>query len=145
MSNYAFVLDTNRRPLAPCHPARARELLSKGKASVFRRYPFIIILNHAPRESIKQDARIQIDPGSKTTGNFTIGDTVTHHRHLEKLFCSDGYRNKTTQLAKVILTTDTRIKKMYRSLIKTSYRMVTKELKKKVTLYTLQTNLNTHR
>jgi len=80
----------------------------------------------------------------RSSGSFTIGDTVTHYRHLEKLFCSDGYQYQTTQLAKVILTTDTRIKKMYRSLIKTSYRVVTKELKKKVTLYTLQTNLNNY-
>lgn len=26
-----FVLDTNKKPLAPCHPARARKLLKTGK------------------------------------------------------------------------------------------------------------------
>ena len=41
-----FVLDANQQPLMPCHPARARELLSKGKAAVYRRYPFTIILKY---------------------------------------------------------------------------------------------------
>ncbi|GAB5492447.1 MAG: hypothetical protein Phog2KO_26620 [Phototrophicaceae bacterium] len=39
-----LVLDKNKKPLMPCHPARARELLRKGKATVFRRFPFTIIL-----------------------------------------------------------------------------------------------------
>jgi hypothetical protein len=39
-----FVLDSHKQPLAPYHEARARELLRKGKAAVFRRYPFTIIL-----------------------------------------------------------------------------------------------------
>ena len=43
MQNYTFVLDTNKRPLDPVHPARARKLLSNGEAAVFRRYPFTII------------------------------------------------------------------------------------------------------
>ncbi|MEL7433840.1 MAG: RRXRR domain-containing protein, partial [Chloroflexota bacterium] len=41
---HVFVLDKNKEPLMPCHPARARELLKKGKAAVFRQYPFTIIL-----------------------------------------------------------------------------------------------------
>ncbi|MGB8687872.1 MAG: RRXRR domain-containing protein [Microcoleus sp.] len=44
MSNFAFVLDTNKRPLDPVPPAKARLLLNQGKAAVFRRYPFTIIL-----------------------------------------------------------------------------------------------------
>ena len=28
-----FVLDNQKRPLMPCHPARARALLDKGKAA----------------------------------------------------------------------------------------------------------------
>ncbi|NEO02016.1 MAG: HNH endonuclease, partial [Moorea sp. SIO3I7] len=39
-----FVLDQNKQPLDPCHPARARKLLKKGMAQVFKRYPFTIIL-----------------------------------------------------------------------------------------------------
>ena len=38
------VLDTEKKVLAPCHPAAARRLLKEGKAAVFKRYPFTIIL-----------------------------------------------------------------------------------------------------
>ncbi|AMW30334.1 MULTISPECIES: RNA-guided endonuclease IscB [Oscillatoriales] len=67
MSNHVFVLDTNRRPLTPCQPGVARSLLKAGKASVFRRYPFTIILNkevHGNPEPIE----LKLDPGSKVTG-----------------------------------------------------------------------------
>ena len=39
-----FVLDKKLKPLDPYHQARARELLDKGRAKVFRRYPFTIVL-----------------------------------------------------------------------------------------------------
>jgi len=42
---FVFVLDKNRKPLDPTHSARARKLLRTGRASVFRRYPFTIILH----------------------------------------------------------------------------------------------------
>jgi len=38
-----FVLDTNRKPLSPCHEAVARKLLKQGKAAIFKRYPFTIV------------------------------------------------------------------------------------------------------
>lgn len=64
-----FVLDKNLKPLDPCHPARARELLRKGKAKVFRHYPFTIVLQDRVLEnSVTHSHRIKIDPGSKTTG-----------------------------------------------------------------------------
>lgn len=44
MENYVFVIDTNKKPLNPVHPAPAKELLTQGKAAVFRTYPFVIIL-----------------------------------------------------------------------------------------------------
>ena len=43
MNNYVFIIDTNKQPLKPTTPKRARELLNKGKAAVFRRYPFTLI------------------------------------------------------------------------------------------------------
>lgn len=68
-----FVLDSNRQPLMPCHPARARELLRKGKAAVFRRYPFTIILQG--REGGEtQPIALKIDPGSKQTGLALVAD-----------------------------------------------------------------------
>jgi len=64
-----FVLDSNRKPLVPCHPARARQLMKNGRASVFRKYPFTIILNdRLQEESTMSPMRIKIDPGSRTTG-----------------------------------------------------------------------------
>jgi hypothetical protein len=79
-TNYVLVLDTHRNPLAPCHPARARELLKKGKAAVFRRYPFTIILYHTPKGPINTNFEIRIDPGSKTTGIAVISKGKRGHR-----------------------------------------------------------------
>lgn len=62
-----FVLDKNKKPLAPCTSARARILLSKGKASIFRTYPFTIIL-HDRVGGETQPLHYKIDQGSKTTG-----------------------------------------------------------------------------
>ncbi|AOY84170.1 RNA-guided endonuclease IscB [Moorena producens JHB] len=64
-----FVVDKNILPLDPCHPARARELLTKGRAKVYKRYPFTIVLQErTAEESIVHPHRIKIDPGSKVTG-----------------------------------------------------------------------------
>ncbi|HIC96633.1 TPA: HNH endonuclease, partial [Candidatus Bipolaricaulota bacterium] len=75
-----FVIDTNKQPLQPCHPARARQLLKKGKAAVYRRYPFSIILKYEVSDAEIQPLRLKIDPGSKTTGlaivNNDTGDVV---------------------------------------------------------------------
>ncbi|HAA31398.1 MAG TPA: hypothetical protein DCE56_31410 [Cyanobacteria bacterium UBA8553] len=58
-----FVLDTNKKPLDPTHPARARRLLRAGRASVFRRYPFTIILHDSEVEdSHTSEYRLKIDP-----------------------------------------------------------------------------------
>ena len=45
-----FVLDTNKHPLNPVHPGRARILLTQGKAAVFKRYPFTIVLKYASEQ-----------------------------------------------------------------------------------------------
>jgi len=75
-----FVLDIKKRPLAPTHPARARQLLKKGKAAVYRQYPFTIILKREVSEVDNQPLRLKIDPGSKVTGlailNNRTGEVV---------------------------------------------------------------------
>jgi len=64
-----FVLSSEGQPLDPCHEARARKLLTAGRAAVWRTYPFTIKLkNQTPAESQTHDHRLKIDPGSKTTG-----------------------------------------------------------------------------
>ncbi|GGN61317.1 hypothetical protein GCM10011579_027460 [Streptomyces albiflavescens] len=53
----------------PCHPARARELLHKGRAVVVRQVPFTIRLKDRPlAESEVDGVQLRIDPGSKGTG-----------------------------------------------------------------------------
>lgn len=64
---YALVVSKTNKPLMPCHPARARELLKKGKAVVLRRYPFTIKLINRSEGNV-QSIDLKIDPGSKTTG-----------------------------------------------------------------------------
>ena len=71
-SNRVLVLDKNKVPLMPCHPARARELLSEGKAVVYRRYPFTIILRDRTGGDT-QHIDIKIDPGTKYTGMALVG------------------------------------------------------------------------
>ena len=88
-----FVLDTNKRPLDPVHPGRARMLLSTGKAAVFRRYPFTLILKQEVHSPTVQPLRLKIDPGSKITGMAIVNDAssevvwaaeLTHRGHAIK-------------------------------------------------------------
>ncbi len=69
-----FVLDTKKHPLNPVHPARARILLTSGKAAVFKWYPFTIILKCEVVSPMVDPLRIKIDPGSKTTGLALVND-----------------------------------------------------------------------
>ncbi len=71
-----FVLDTNKQPLNPVHPGRARMLLSLGKAAVFRRYPFTLILKEEVLTRTVEPLRIKIDPGAKTTGLALVNDNT---------------------------------------------------------------------
>jgi 5-methylcytosine-specific restriction endonuclease McrA len=67
--NYVFVLDCEKKPLDPCHPARARKLLRAGRATLFRYFSFTIILNgRKVAESVTHAYRLKIDPGSRITG-----------------------------------------------------------------------------
>lgn len=68
MSNYVFVVDLNKQPLNPCHPSVARKLLSSGKAAIFRKYPFVIILKESKLKTTTAPVQLKLDPGSRTTG-----------------------------------------------------------------------------
>ena len=66
---YVLVVDIQKVPQTPVHPAVARRLLSTEQAAVWRRYPFTLILKAAgPGPLFAQPCRLKIDPGSKTTG-----------------------------------------------------------------------------
>lgn len=74
MSN-VFVLSSDGQPLDPCHPARARRLLTSGRAAVWRRYPFTILLrDRAASESVTHPHRLKLDPGSKVTGIAVVAE-----------------------------------------------------------------------
>jgi len=84
---YVFVLDTNKQPLDPIHPAEARTLLRGGQAAIFRKYPFTIILKFAATNE-PEPLRVKVDPGSKITGIAVVNDDTgrvvwaanLHHR-----------------------------------------------------------------
>lgn len=71
-----FVLDTEKRPLDPIHPAQARQLLRNKKAAVFRRFPFTIILKESRADASVSDLRIKLDPGAEITGIALVNDST---------------------------------------------------------------------
>jgi|JFJP01.1.fsa_nt_gi Restriction endonuclease len=110
--NAIFVIDRDRTPCNPVHPAVARKLLSEQKATVFRRYPFTIILKEQKSDN-PQSLRIKIDPGARYTGlalvsdknivwvaelehrGFAIRESLTKRRQLRK-----SRRNRKTRYRK---------------------------------------------
>ena len=94
MSNFVFVLDTNKQPLNPVPPGQARRLLKLKQAAVYRRYPFTIILNYAVPNPEVEPHQLKIDPGSKTTGLAIVqGENVIwgaelSHRGQQKMIWS---------------------------------------------------------
>jgi 5-methylcytosine-specific restriction endonuclease McrA len=80
---YVPVLDKHGDPLMPCHPARARELLRKGRAVVAHVSPFVIRLkDRTIGDSEVDGVQVGIDPGSKHTGIavFGFGNTTGEYR-----------------------------------------------------------------
>lgn len=110
MSNFVFVLDTDKRPLDPIHPGLARRLLKSGSAAVYRRYPFTVILKRSVPEACPKPCQIKVDPGAATTGlaiiqggkviwggelthrGFAIRDALSSRRALRR-----GRRNRKTR------------------------------------------------
>jgi 5-methylcytosine-specific restriction endonuclease McrA len=72
-----LVIDTDKKPLNPIHPATARQLLNNGKAAIYRRFPFTIMLKKSCQlDVVVEPLRIKIDPGSKTTGFALVNDST---------------------------------------------------------------------
>ncbi len=74
MSNYVFVIDQKKTPLKPVYPKRARQLLTSGKAAVFRLFPFTLILKKEVPNPDIHSLTLKIDPGSKVTGFALVTD-----------------------------------------------------------------------
>lgn len=70
--NSVLVIGSTKKPLMPCRPARARQLLTAGRAAVYRQRPFTIILKDR-QDGAVQDVELKIDPGSKTSGVALVG------------------------------------------------------------------------
>ncbi|TFI55345.1 HNH endonuclease [Mastigocladus laminosus UU774] len=71
-----FVIDSEKRPLDPIHPAQARQLLRNKKAAVYRRFPFTLVLKELRSEAPVQPLRLKIDPGAKHTGIALVNDST---------------------------------------------------------------------
>lgn len=72
-----FVLDRQRHPLMPCHPARARKLLQSGRARVHHLAPFVIrLVGREAAQSEIPGVEVGIDPGSKATGISAFQTTL---------------------------------------------------------------------
>src|SRR5262249_17854896 len=61
------VLSKEGAPLMPCSNARARILLRKGRAKIYRLFPFTIQLLDRESGNV-QPVAIKFDPGAKVTG-----------------------------------------------------------------------------
>lgn len=82
--NKVFLLDTNKQLLNPVTPRQARKLLEKGKAAVFRRFPFTLILKTAVEKPTIYPLILKIDPGSKVTGLAILsGDIILWVAQIE--------------------------------------------------------------
>lgn len=68
MSNFVFIIDVDKRPLDPIHSGLARQLLKGGKAAIYRKFPFTLILKESRPDASVSSLEVKIDPGSKTTG-----------------------------------------------------------------------------
>ncbi len=92
MNNYVFIIDTNKQPLKPTTPKRARELLNKGKAAVFRRYPFTLILKqeYQPKGSQSIDKFLSEQPEIlkkiKSHGKKPLADAAAVNSTRNQIF-----------------------------------------------------------
>ena len=92
-----FVLDNQKQPLSPCSPARARQMLRDGKAAVYRRYPFTIILKERAGGNT-QPIELKFDPGSKTTGIAL----VQHNKNNRRVIWAAELNHRGHQIKKAL-------------------------------------------
>lgn len=76
-----LVQNKDGTPLSPCHPARGRILLKKGKAKVVATYPFTIKLTYQVKSPVFLPTRATLDDG-KTCGLGVVQENKTHNLAL---------------------------------------------------------------
>lgn len=105
-----FVLNRHGKPLMPCHPARARQLLKTGEAEVVKRTPLTIRLFYGS-SGYKQPVTLGVDSGYNYIGLSAVSPK-------QELFCSD--LKLRTDMVK--LNSERRQYRRFRRYRKTSYR-----------------------
>jgi len=75
MTPKVFVIDKERKPLLPTHPARARKLLRQGKAKVTRVVPFTIQLDKVVDSPVGTFV-VGIDDGAKYVGISVVNENT---------------------------------------------------------------------
>ncbi|GAB3465537.1 hypothetical protein GCM10027570_53970 [Streptomonospora sediminis] len=104
---HVFMLDTRHRPLQPCHPARARKLLAKGRAVVHRHTPFTIRLKDRTAQDSEIDGvELGIDPGSSHTGLAVFTNQAGERRGLDALAVG-RFDTATESVARVLVASCT--------------------------------------
>lgn len=79
---YVPVLNADGRPLSPCHPARARQLLHRSKARIVSRLPFVIQLIRHVEHPVFAPVTVALDDGK------TVGVAVVEHLpHRDRVVC----------------------------------------------------------
>lgn len=97
-----FVIDACKKPLDMCHPAKARKLLRSGKAKIYRKEPFTIILTKIADKPAENKYRLKIDYGSRHTGLAILKDDkvcwlgqLEHRTNIKELLDKRrGYRKR---------------------------------------------------
>lgn len=97
-----FVIDASKKPLDMCHPAKARKLLRDGKAKIYRKEPFTIILTKVVDKPVENKYRLKIDYGSRHTGLAILKDAkvcwlgqLEHRTNIKELLDKRrGYRKR---------------------------------------------------
>ena len=97
-----FVIDANKKPLDMCHPAKARKLLRDGRAAVYRKEPFTIILKKEVGSDTEPSYRLKIDYGSRHTGLAVLKNEkvcwlgqIDHRTNIKDLLDKRrGYRRR---------------------------------------------------
>ena len=86
MTNYAFVLDANGKPLSPTKEVKAWYMIRKNKAGLVSKYPMVIKLKRViPIEEIcKDEVRCGIDDGSLYVGVAIVQNCQTKNKVLFK-------------------------------------------------------------
>ncbi len=86
MTNYAFVLDADGKPLSPTKETKAWYMIRKGKAKLVSKYPMVIQLKRTiPDDEIcKDEIRCGIDDGGLHVGIAIVQKCKTKNKTLFK-------------------------------------------------------------